>query len=302
MSFFDIFKKRVQTEIKKPNDPDPKLLELVKSLEKNEIVMNPNRDAENLRADGSRIGGMPYLPEHFEWPTYTSNDDGICRPLSFLCQINLADVKPLDSDNLLPGKGILSFFYECEAFCWGFDPEDRGSARVFFFESTDGFVLKNIPDALADEYTMPMINLDFSARKSYPGFEEFDFLTEYKCDWEEYDEALKALGADTENDPEDHKLLGYADLIQSEMLTECERAVRGLYSGDPESYRSTPEELAKSIDDAAKDWTLLLQLYTIETDDFEWMFGDCGMIYFYIKKDDLAAGRFDNGWFSVQCG
>jgi hypothetical protein len=51
----------------------------------------------------------------------------------------------------------------------------------------------------------------------------------------------------------------------------------------------------------AKEWTLLLQLGTIGSGDFEWMFGDCGMLYYYIKKEDLAAKKFDNIWFALQC-
>ena len=32
------------------------------------------------------------------------------------------------------------------------------------------------------------------------------------------------------------------------------------------------------------------------------MFGDCGMLYFYIRKEDLAAQRFDKVHFVFQCG
>ena len=34
---------------------------------------------------------------------------------------------------------------------------------------------------------------------------------------------------------------------------------------------------------------LLFQLDTVEQGNFELMFGDCGHIYFYITKEDLAA-------------
>lgn len=46
---------------------------------------------------------------------------------------------------------------------------------------------------------------------------------------------------------------------------------------------------------------MLLQLTTLEKDDWEWMWGDCGMLYFYIKRQYLAARRFENAWFSLQC-
>ena len=46
---------------------------------------------------------------------------------------------------------------------------------------------------------------------------------------------------------------------------------------------------------------LLFQLDIVECGDFELMFGDCGHIYFYITKEDLAARRFDQIWLVLQC-
>ncbi|KMV74442.1 hypothetical protein FSCG_02162 [Fusobacterium vincentii 4_1_13] len=31
------------------------------------------------------------------------------------------------------------------------------------------------------------------------------------------------------------------------------------------------------------------------------MFGDCGYIYFWIKKEDLKSKNFDNVWLILQC-
>ena len=41
---------------------------------------------------------------------------------------------------------------------------------------------------------------------------------------------------------------------------------------------------------------------TVESGDYELMFGDCGYIYFWIRKEDLAARRFDKCWLILQCG
>ena len=55
-----------------------------------------------------------------------------------------------------------------------------------------------------------------------------------------------------------------------------------------------PKEIRQQAEDSACDrWVLLFQLDTVECDDFELMFGDDGLIYFYITKEDLAARRFD---------
>ena len=31
------------------------------------------------------------------------------------------------------------------------------------------------------------------------------------------------------------------------------------------------------------------------------MWGDFGMIYFWIRESDARAGRFDNAWLILQC-
>ena len=293
MSIFDKCKKNAT---KKPGN----LREVIKSLEKNEIIMK-QADNKNVSApDDCKLGGKPYLPANFEWPTFESEEDGIERPLSFFCQINLAQVKPYDKDNVLPGRGMLYFFYECGSSTWGFDPADNGAARVFYFENTAGFVPLDLPDELAEEYVIPEIAVEFRSQISCPCFEEFENHSDLDCDWNDYDDELKKLGVDTDCGAGDHKLLGYADIIQGEMLTECESIGR-MRGGYTRSYGNVSDEVSSDIKRCAGNWTLLLQLSTITKGDYEWMFDDGGMLYFYIKKDDLAAKRFDKTHFSVQC-
>lgn len=287
MSIFDLFKKK--------SNPVPE--GLVSSLAKNEIVMSVDTDAGAVPPQASKIGGKPWLPRDFQWPVYESDE---MRPLSFLCQINLEEVKSYDRDGVLPGKGMLYFFYECEAFCWGFDPEDKGCARVFYFEDIEDFVPTQWPEDIEEDYIVPEMAVRFKSQPSYPNYEELEYHSSMECDWEDYDTALEKLGVDM--DAENHKILGYADIIQNEMLSECERVTRGLYCGGPSGYQDVSEDEEAAIQRGAKDWILLLQLTTLETEDWEWMWGDCGMLYFYIKRQDLAARRFENAWFSLQCG
>ncbi len=286
----------------KKNEPkvNTNLLAIVQSLARNEILMNVCK--VNCSIDGSKIGGKPYLPFNFQWPVFFDSEEGVTRPLSFFCQIDLEEVAAYDKDHKLPRTGMLSFFYDCAAFRWGFDPEDRDAAQVFYFEKTEGFVPTELPENLQEEYHIPEMRIGFSARNSYPKYEEFSIHSDLDCEWEEYDLVLEKLGVDLNEDPQDHKLLGYADIIQDEMLSECERVYRGMYCGDAESYQQTSEEECEDIAEKAKEWTLLLQLSTIETDEFEWMFGDCGMLYFYIRRQDLEEKRFDNCRFAMQCG
>ena len=123
MSIFDIFKKREEEHVAS------ELTDAIKALKKNEIVMIPKVGKRLAKASESKIGGEPYLPADFVWPTYTDSEN-VTRPLSFFCQIHISDVKKYDKDGLLPERGMLYFFYECESFSWGYDPEDRGAAQL----------------------------------------------------------------------------------------------------------------------------------------------------------------------------
>ncbi len=305
MSIFDIFKKKnKQMDTESPENRNKIVSEIkeeLKCLVKNSIEMYADNDSAVSDPDLSKIGGNPFLPSDFVWPTFYDKEDDVTRPLSFFCQLNLSHIAALDIENQLPSKGILLFFYECEASRWGFDPDDKGAARVFYFEDTAGFVPFEIPGSVDEDYIIPEIALEFKTVKSYPSFYEFEIHSELECEWEDYDEAIAELGINIE-DVEKHKVLGYADVMQDEMLSECERVTRGLYCGDSESYQNISDEVEADINNKSKDWTLLLQLQTITKDNFEWMFGDCGMLYYYVKKEDMAKHQFGNGWFCVQCG
>ena len=94
------------------------------------------------------------------------------------------------------------------------------------------------------------------------------------------------------------KLLGHPEVIQNPMEEECEAVTRGFNMGGIESY---PKQYQKEIRSASKDWILLFQMDTVETSDYELMFGDSGHIYFWIKKEDLKNKNFDNIWLILQC-
>lgn len=286
MSVFDFFKKA-------------KAVKAVQKLCRNTIIMETDDDVPG--ADQSKIGGRPYLPADFVWPTFFDGEADIARPLSFFCQINLSESRLYDRDGLLPKTGMLSFFYDCEAFRWGFDPGDAGAAQVFYFEDLTDCAPREIPQDLNESYIIPELSVEFESRRSYPMFEELEHHSGADWDCEDYEDILRKLDMDMDEEPEDHKLLGYADIIQNEMLSECERVSRGLNTGTPDYRKDLSDEDEADIWAKAKDWTLLLQLGTIEAEGFEWMFGDCGFLYYYIRKQDLAAKRFDRTWFAVQC-
>ena len=155
MSIFDFFKRNNKKEIESITLSESdrfKIKSEILRLMKKGIVMEPDKRVEKLSQDACKIGGKPYVPADFIWPTYTSKEDNVTRPLSFFCQLNLADITSLDEEKQLPTKGMLSFFYECESYCCGVDSNDNGAVRVFYFEDLTDFIAFKVPEELNEDY------------------------------------------------------------------------------------------------------------------------------------------------------
>lgn len=276
-----------------------KLVDKFKFMTKEAIKLEFSEINTKLPIGASKFGGKPDLPKRFEWFYYKGEGfDGVIkdRPLSFLAQINCREVKSYDKESLLPDKGMFYFFYELETMTWGFDPSDKGSARVYYFAGDiSELVTLDFPEDLEKDFRLPEIHISYSSKKDLPSFEEFNDFDKYE-NWDDFDE--KRVEAGYEHDDEISKLLGYADIIQNSMQLQCEQVDNGIYCGN--QVRVSHSEL-KLMKERSKEWELLFQLDTVSTQDFELMFGDCGRIYFYIKKCDLRDEIFDNIWLILQC-
>lgn len=252
----------------------------------------------------THFGGVPDVPEDFVWPVFetdTFDDDEVkARPLAFIAQFNCAELAPLDTEGLLPKTGLLSFFYEVGSMRWGFDPEDKGCARVFWFEEVSVLEPARVPEDLDEDYRFPMLKIEASSEPSYPDGEDFSLEPVPDIDWDAFDEALDALRM--EEPDYASKLLGWPDLIQGNMTMECEFVSRGYDLGNGWGDVS-PEDRKYAEQTSRENWRLLFQLDIVESeeDDFELMFGDGGMLYFYIRKEDLLTRRFDRVWLILQC-
>ena len=285
------------------NDERDILTKKLLEIAKREIRIDYSSCDEKIECGKSKIGGKPDTPSDFNWPYYSGNVNGVGenknRPLSFLAQINLSDVTEYDKDGVLPKNGVLSFFYELETMTWGFDPADLGSAKVFYFCDTEELSETEFPNDLEDDYILPELQINFSEHISLPNYEEA--LLDDKYGWDDYDEYVSEAGYDYDDMGERIKLLGYPDVIQNPMQEQCETVNRGYKVGSSEDYAVIPKDVIASIKENADDWMLLFQMGTIENDEYELMFGDCGHIYFWIRKADLLAKNFNNAWLILQC-
>ena len=281
---------------------------MLETSKKNAILINYSEDEnkEKLPKGTSKIGGKPDLPKDFQWFYYNGEDYKKIvenRPLSFLMQINCEEVHKYDKESLLPEKGMLYFFYELFTMTWGFSPQDRGSAKVFYYNGEiEDLVPADFPEDMEKDCIIPESKIDFESMNDYP----IDFLDYYDPDdsdeemdrkEKEFEKELEELGykADTT------KLLGHPELIQGEYWEECEGAAgKNIYYGSaPIKYGS--DEVKKFIKENAKDWILLMQMSELEIGDYGLYFGDSGKIYFNIRKEDLKNKNFDDVWLILQC-
>lgn len=274
---------------------------LFERIKRTTVITNYEQADGELPVGRSKFGGKPHLPEGFVWPYYEGEDsiDGTVknRPLSFLAQINLEEIGEYDKENELPHSGMLYFFYELCTMRWGFDPKDRGCARVFWVENPVGLRSTALPKDLEADFILPEFALSFESKVELPNYEELA-ERETDVDWDDYNEEKVLCGYEDSEDEELSKLLGYANLIQGDMTFECAEIDHGIYCGDvPKLSDEQREQLLAD----SNEWVLLFQMSTVTGEDYELMFGDCGSIYFYIKKKDLRERNFDNVWLILQC-
>lgn len=237
----------------------------------------------------SKIGGLPLANKSLLWPQWKG------KPLSFLCQIDLAELPQTDFAKSLPRDGILYFFYDQEQSTWGFDPKDRGSLRVIYIDNKDDIAPVEAPAGLSKDYIYKEKYITFSDVLSYPDWQD-ERIEKLNLNDDQFDEYTDLRTSIFGNQPV-HQMFGYPIPIQgNDMDLESQLVSNGLYCGDSTGYH---DPLAKKLESGRHDWVMLLQLDS--DDDTGMMWGDVGTLYFWIRKEDLEKKNFNDVWMILQC-
>jgi hypothetical protein len=233
----------------------------------------------------SHLGGRPALPASVAWPEHGG------QRLDFLTRIELAELHGALPVDWLPSSGALLFFYDTANQPWGFDPGDRGCCAVLHVAEER----EPLRIGLAAGVARPLVPVEFRRVDSYPSWERGPVAALALTDTES--DAYAALrDAPFEGRPQ-HQVGGFPSPVQGDdMELQCQLVSHGLYCGDRSGYEDprTAELAAGSA-----DWRLLLQL---DSDgDLGVMWGDGGMVYFWIREQDARANAFDRAWLILQC-
>jgi len=238
----------------------------------------------------SRLGGLPVVPADFVWPQWKE------QPLAFLGQLSMAELAPsFPPDLLLARTGYLYFFYDQRQSTWGFDPEDRGSWRVIYVEGDPrDFVSAAKPVGLSEEVS-PQKHLAGIPIRTFPGWFD-DSIGALKLNESLMDGYFEMASAAYGGKPM-HQMGGVAQAVQSnDMDLQCQLVSHGIYCGDPSGYN---DPRVAGLEAGASDWHLLLQIDSDEEAGMMW--GDVGILFFWIKKEDLRNRNFDAVWMVLQC-
>lgn len=221
------------------------------------------------RLGTTRFGGLPDVPSGWTWPG---------KELEFLAQINLAEVAPVNRNGVLPTRGLLSFF--ARNLCYGWDDE---SCLVMFFdgdiselqraEAPEGYNFHGQPE----QYSTDLMIFNEMWAKPYPAI---DLIF---CEEISVNPPMEIVFESGKVGYE----VSFDDLISLDNRVWWEHQMLG--GNDEMAYQQRKNE--REGTDDAQEWTLLLAVDS--NDDIGMMFNDAGTFYFMIRKDDLAARRFD---------
>ena len=273
--YWKVWGKLVVAEMNVKTDDDDEIdeetvcefIEVLKPFKRKaiEICFDASEDAAGIGC--SKHGGQPDVPEDFQWPLDNNN-----RPLSLLLQINCSDLTSLVSEDYLPKSGHLYFFYELGEQNW---EGAENSIRVIYIDTRYKELHRiDFPKTLANEFRLKERVISFKTKDSYPSFQDLSNQnSEYQHiidKVESFNEARNRLQSESSINAIG-TMFGYADLIHDVIVNDLNVNI------------------------------LLLQLFSIEDDSYELLFGDCGNIYFYISPQDLKNKDFKNLKFELQC-
>lgn len=265
---------------------------IAKHMKESIRVVAHNVDDQALPVGSSRIGGLPDVPEGFEWLVYRG------APLSFIAQLRLSDLAGLAPRGLLPSDGLLSFFFDSTQMAWGFSPEHRDGWKVAFFEG-DLSALKAAqpPPSLPEEAVFAPCRVEFFREYTIPpyGSADYEQLRLTEAQGNSYFEMTQQL--QEAYDPPINRVLGYPDQVQGDVKWAAQMVSNGIYLGDLSSHG---DPRVARLEKGVRDWVLLFQMDSDSAPGMMW--GDEGRLYFTIKEADLKAGKFENVWCELQCG
>jgi uncharacterized protein YwqG len=214
------------------------------------------------------LGGSPLLPEELEWPTWDGHG-----PLSFIGAIDCGALPAKDLDIPLPEDGALLFFY--------FDGQIDDSAE----ELDDWTPATDTEKATLGARVLYVPAFDHPAFRAAFG-DPYDPASPHSAlAGDDFDAAVDEV---REGRSPNHQIAGYTSPVQGSVENEAARA----------AYPVKDEQALAARAALAEQLVLLAQIDSDDSNEMSW--GDAGALFWLIRREDLAAGRFDAALFTWQ--
>lgn len=247
---------------------------------------------------GAVLGGAPHLPVTMEWPTW----EGV--PLDLLAQVDLAALRLVLPDGPLPESGHLLFFAlgsllgPHNELLGAITPASRPGWRVIYVPEDSQTLQRHQPEGRQPEQpTIRRVECTLLAEPSVPHWWTSQWMRPAGADGASaFEEArFREMGVPV------HRIGGWADPTQSEPAEAVAIADAGLIDEKGGLHYQHPRAGALCAS-ATEDWFLLLQLDTDDgSDGTGWMWGDAGVMFFYVRPEDSRRGDFSNVWMNWDC-
>ncbi len=244
-------------------------------------------DEKAIAPGASKVGGHPDLPSGAMWPTWKGT------PLSFVAQINLPEVRQYDAARVLPASGMLYFFYDAKQQVFGSDPADRGGWKVMHHGGDASSLSRAAaPSALPANAQFKACTVEFFTEITLPQRPSVyaDSLKWTADEQKAYSDFMTKYPSPGDRTSIHNRLLGYPDEIQDDMHWQVQLASHGL--------KSDKDPKAAELKKGTLEWQLLLQVDSDENAGMRW--GSTGMLYYWIQRQALQLGNFDNVWVVLQ--
>jgi len=269
-------------------------------VELNKLILREAKIGE------SKLGGLPQLPPGFPWP----NKDG--RQLMFIAQLNLSEIEHDHvPDFPLPKHGLLTFWFDIAGYPGGYRSTDLNGFQVHYFDDITHLRIRDLPELdisklenapcspwtpFGEKYVraIPSYRLNLDAIEDVDlheaGISDEEF-EQRRYEW--YDTLDPILFPEPQ-----HQLLGKPYVIQEPMEHYCHRLTNDLPLHG--KLDRADQERLDALTTHENDWRLIFQIDS-HKDPTDWMWGDCGMLYYWIKDQDLRARDFSKIWGMLQC-
>jgi uncharacterized protein YwqG len=290
------------------------------------LIAGPIEEGGAAPLGASRLGGEPDMPPDFDWPIRPAIDDSIFPahgggpwPLSFVAQIDFAELQAVQILDEFPPEGRLLLFCDPVDIPWG-AKEDQARMRVIFTTIAADRLRRRPCPLEFDQPREPSLDrrsfifkprilrptawllppLFIALLTEQPRADRAAAFSAYERFWDD----LEARHGEPFGDDTIHQVGGMAFSIQDPVEAECVK-----YADDRPRPRAwwqrwlNLDEFTKAQRAAhlaqADNWQLVLQVSSDLKAGMQW--GDMGRLYLCARKQDLAARRFDQSWMVVQC-